>query len=181
MTRVLVLYGTTDGHTFAIAQAIGDTLFKGGVDADIIEAGTINPIVDQYVGVIVAASVHAGRYQKDVERWVRAHAAEFGSRPTAFVSVCLSVLETSNPQAAADRDAIVARFVDATGWTPGVVKHVAGALFYTRYNLFKRWIMKRIVAKAGGDTDTSKDYIYTDWADLQKFAEAFRRRVAAAA
>ena len=28
-------------------------------------------------------------------------------------------------------------------------------------------MMKRIVAKAGGDTDTSKDYVYTDWADLE--------------
>ena len=42
------------------------------------------------------------------------------------------------------------------------VKHVAGALLYTRYNIFKRWIMKRIVAKAGGDTDVSRDYDYTD-------------------
>jgi menaquinone-dependent protoporphyrinogen oxidase len=62
-----------------------------------------------------------------------------------------------------------------------LIKHVAGALLYTRYNLFKRWLMKRIVAQQGGDTDTSKDYDYTDWADLRAFANEFRRRIAAAA
>ena len=39
--------------------------------------------------------------------------------------------------------------------------------------------MKRIAAKAGGDTDTSRDYEYTDWADLQRFADRFGARVRA--
>ena len=56
---------------------------------------------------------------------------------------------------------------------------VAGALEYSKYNPLKRWIMKRIAAKAGGGTDTSRDYDYTDWDDLQQFAEAFGRRVVA--
>jgi menaquinone-dependent protoporphyrinogen oxidase len=33
--------------------------------------------------------------------------------------------------------------------------------------------MKRIVQKAGGDTDTSRDYEYTDWNDRRAFAEQF--------
>jgi menaquinone-dependent protoporphyrinogen oxidase len=36
-------------------------------------------------------------------------------------------------------------------------------------------MMRRIVAKAGGDTDTSRDYEYTDWADVRTFAEEFAR------
>jgi len=42
-------------------------------------------------------------------------------------------------------------------------------------------MMKRIVASSGGATDTSKDYDYTDWADLRAFANEFRRRIAVAA
>jgi menaquinone-dependent protoporphyrinogen oxidase len=37
--------------------------------------------------------------------------------------------------------------------------------------------MKRIVQKAGGDVDTSRDYEYTDWGDLRLFAEQFDRVV----
>ena len=33
--------------------------------------------------------------------------------------------------------------------------------------------MKRIVAKAGGGTDTTRDYEYTDWNDLRVFAHEF--------
>ena len=34
-------------------------------------------------------------------------------------------------------------------------------------------MMQRIVAKAGGDTDTTRDFEYTDWNDLRSFAEDF--------
>jgi menaquinone-dependent protoporphyrinogen oxidase len=38
-------------------------------------------------------------------------------------------------------------------------------------------MMKRIVRKAGGDTDTSRDYEYTDWGDLRAFADEFGKLV----
>jgi menaquinone-dependent protoporphyrinogen oxidase len=181
MSRILILYGTTDGHTEAIAHAIAQPLTAHGIDTDVIEAGTLNPLPSRYDGIIVAASIHAGRYQKAVEQWVHAHHRDFGARPAAFVSVCLAVLQQSDPKVRADLDAIVKRFEATTGWRLPAVKHVAGALLYTRYNIFKRWMMKRIVAKAGGATDVSRDYDYTDWNDLRAFAEEFRRRLLAAA
>jgi menaquinone-dependent protoporphyrinogen oxidase len=33
--------------------------------------------------------------------------------------------------------------------------------------------MKRIASASGGDTDTSRDYEYTDWRDLGDFADRF--------
>ncbi len=56
---------------------------------------------------------------------------------------------------------------------------VAGAVPYTQYNWLKKWVMKRVVAKAGGDTDTTRDYEYTDWDDLRAFAREFAGRVEA--
>ena len=181
MSRVLVFYDTTDGHTHAIADAIGRALRLGGVPVDVVQAGMLNPIARDYSAVIVAASVHAGKYQRGVFDWVKQHAAELNARPTAFVSVSLGILQQSDPQVMADINAIVTRFTADTGWNPAAVKHVAGALLYTRYNFLKRWIMKRIAAKAGGDTDTSQDYDYTNWSDLRAFADDFGRRLTAAA
>jgi menaquinone-dependent protoporphyrinogen oxidase len=180
MSRVLVLYGTTDGHTRRIAEAIADTMRLSGVEADVVRAGSADPHAPAYAGVIVAASVHAGGYQKTVQHWVRAHARELDELPTAFVSACLSVVNPS-PKVIADLDAIVTRFIKTTGWQPARIKHVAGALLYTRYNFFKRWLMKRIAASQGGDTDTTRDYVYTDWQDVKRFAEEFRRHIRAAA
>jgi menaquinone-dependent protoporphyrinogen oxidase len=77
------------------------------------------------------------------------------------------------PNVQRDLSTIIGRFLTGTGWRPTLTKPVAGALLYSRYNPFKRWIMKRIVQKGGGDTDTSRDYEYTDWDDLRAFADEF--------
>lgn len=181
MSRVLVLYGTTDGHTRAVAEAIGRSLRLGSASVDVVNARTADPSPHVYDAVIVAASIHAGGYQAAVVKWVRRHARDLAATPTAFVSVCLGILQRSDPKVMNDLNAMVRRFTVKTGWQPDSVKFVAGALPYTQYNFVKRWMMKRIVAKAGGDTDTSRDYMYTDWADLAAFADDFRRRLATAA
>ena len=174
MSHILILYGTTDGHTARIASAMGETLRGLGCSVDVVDAGN-DPgeiLPTNYDGVIVAASVHAGGYQRAVTRWVARHAAELGKRPNAFVSVCLGILE-KRPEARRELDQILTRFEDRQRWHPKVVKIVAGALPYTRYGWLKKWVITRIVRKAGGDTDTSRDFEYTDWLDLAAFTVQF--------
>lgn len=178
MPRILVVYGTTEGHTAKIAGAIAETLHRVGAIVDACPAETAPP-PGGYDAVIVAASVHAGRYQRSVERWVRAHVAALSRRPAAFVSVCLGVLQ-KDPTVQRDLQAILDRFVATTGWRPPLSKFVAGALPYTRYGWVRRMVMRHIVAKAGGDTDTRRDYEYTDWTDLRHFAADFSRGLSAA-
>jgi menaquinone-dependent protoporphyrinogen oxidase len=144
---------------------------------DVVEASDRAGRPDDYDGVIVAGSVHVGGYQRQLRRWVRAHAGALAGRPSAFVSVCLGVLQ-HDPAVDRDLEGIRERFYAATGWRPSLVAVVAGALPYTRYNWVTRWTMRRIVAKAHGDTDTSRDYEYTDWEAVRRFAREFARAVA---
>jgi menaquinone-dependent protoporphyrinogen oxidase len=153
MARILILYGTTDGHTLHIAESIQDALIARGNRVDVVQAGGAGPNPAEYAGIIVAASVHGGRYQRHVRSWVRWNVYALGNKPTALVSVSLGVLQQ---EASVQREveAIVNRFLLSTGWRPTITKNVAGALMYRKYGWLKRWIMKRITAKAGGETDT---------------------------
>jgi len=47
---------------------------------------------------------------------------------------------------------------------------IAGALKYTQYNFFIKWVMKGIARKEGGSTDTSRDHEYTDWEQVTAYA-----------
>ena len=60
-------------------------------------------------------------------------------------------------------------FTHQTGWRPAHALPVAGALPYSRYNFVIRLVMKRIARKAGGPTDTSHDYEFTDWLGVDRF------------
>jgi len=178
MPRILVFYGTTDGHTGKVARFVADRLRAAGAEVDVVEAqATSAPDPGTYAGVVIAASVHVSAYQRTVQRWVAAHAASLQGKPSAFLSVCLAVLQ-ADPRPQRDLAAILERFLARTRWQPTLTKQVAGALLYTRYNWLKRWVMRRIARRAGGDTDTRQDYEYTDWNDLSAFAQAFYQLVA---
>ena len=171
----LIVYGTTEGHTAKVAAAMASSLQARGASAVLQNAAgawTANPA--DFSAVIVAASVHAGTYQRSVRRWVKAHREALSQRPSGFVSVCLAILNPT-PEVERDLKATLQRFFDETGWKPGESKIVAGALPYTRYPWWKRWMMRRIVAKAHGDVDTTRDYVYTDWADLDEFVTRLSR------
>ena len=176
MTRILILYGTTDGHTAKIARRLGDTLGLRGIDADVVNVALASARPVGYDGVIALAPVHLGSYQPELRRWARTNAPALADVPSAFISVCLGVLQ-HEPEVQAEVAAIPRRFLASVGWQPTVTKVVAGAVLYTRYGWLKRALMRRVVAKAGGDTDTSRDYEYTDWADLDRFADQFARLV----
>ena len=176
MPRILIVFGTTDGHTAKVAGALAAALRLGGATVDVFDARGVVRMRDDYAGVIVAASLHAGGYQKSVRKWVRAHAAALAGRPTAFVSVCLGILQ-KDPAVDRDLAALIEQFCAEATWQPTRTKIVAGALLYRRYTWLTRWWMKRIVAKAGGDTDTSRDYEYTDWDDVRAFAVEFSELV----
>jgi menaquinone-dependent protoporphyrinogen oxidase len=171
MSRILVVYGTTDGHTSKIATFVATTLRSRGVVVDLFEASQA-PAPGGYEAIVVAASVHAGGYQRSVAKWITDTRPALAERPTAFISVCLGVLQH---QAAVDAElaSIRQRFLTQTGWQPERTKIVAGALPYTHYGWLKRYVMRRIVRKAGGDTDTSRDFEYTDWDDLRTFVNEF--------
>ena len=178
MPRILILYGTTDGHTAKIATRLGERFRAESCEVTVAHAGRVSTDAwpERYDGIVVAASIHMGAYQRPVRRWVQSHADQLSRMPSAFLSVCLGVLER-RPEAHQEVQDIILRFLRRTGWRPTVVKPVAGAVPYTRYGWLRKRMMRRMVARASGDTDTTRDYDYTDWDDLDAFAREFARQV----
>jgi menaquinone-dependent protoporphyrinogen oxidase len=179
--KVAILYATREGQTRRIAEYLAGAFQAREVRADLINVKDMpDPALD-YDAFIVAASVHIGSYEPEMVRFVKGHRATLESRPSAFVSVSLSAAGIDDPRrtpeqrAAAKRDidAVVERFQARTGWRPRQVRHVAGAVLYTKYNFLIRFIMKQISKAAGGDTDTTRDHEYTNWAALERFSSSF--------
>jgi menaquinone-dependent protoporphyrinogen oxidase len=179
MKPILILYATREGQTRKIAGHVARALEGQGCAVDLRDAAAPGPIaLGDYAAAVVAASVHFSRHEREMVRFVRAHVAELQRLPTAFLSVSMTAATLVRPnhaparreRAVADLQRLSARFCVDTGWQPGLTRFVAGALLYTRYNFLVRWVMKQISKQAGGDTDTSRDYEYTDYAALDAFA-----------
>ena len=177
MPRILVLYSTHDGQTGRIAERVRDVLQAARHQVDMSRIEGPGPVtLDGYDAAVVAAAIRYGHHARDLEKVVRANARALAAIPNAFLSVCLSA---GGPGAKpAEARGYVEDFVRNTGWEPREVMSVAGALLYTRYNPVIRLLMRLIVGFAGGETDTSRDYEYTDWAAVERFASSFAERLA---
>ena len=106
-----------------------------------------------------------------------AGAAAAAGSPSAFFSVSASAA-SRDESGRRDAEVCMARFLDDTHWQPASVESIAGAMAFTKYNVFYRWILKQISKRSGGPTDTSRDHELTDWAQVQQFAEEFLSAVA---
>jgi menaquinone-dependent protoporphyrinogen oxidase len=183
MKPLLILHATHEGQTQRIADHIATRLHHNGLSCEVINVKY--PPADfslkKYGSAILAASVHTGKHEREMVHFVLKNRQTLEQMHTAFLSVSLSqagvqdrnATSERREQAAADVKGMIERFLAKTQWQPTRAEPVAGALMYSKYNPFLRFIMKRIARRAGASTDTSRDYEFTDWAALDRFVSDF--------
>ena len=178
MANVLIVYGTTEGHTRKIAERVGEWARARGHNSEVLDSANVPEefVVAGYDAFIAAGSLHEGRHQRSLRHFVKEHVAVMNARPTAFLSVSMSAVN-KDARHADEAKRCIDEFVEETGLKPTATQAVAGALKYTKYDFLKRYIMLQIVKKESGDIDTSQDYEYTDWADVESFVESFLKQL----
>lgn len=166
--QILLGYCSSQGHTRKIARFIMSHIANQGHSVEMLELkNAVDLDLSQFDKVILAASVHVGRYQRELVDFVEAHLTTLSSLPNLLISVSL---------AAAGHDAddwrslqkIVNDLAAATKWQPKQTIQVAGAYLPSQYDLFTRFIMRRIVAKREKERNLDEDHEYTDWEELRK-------------
>lgn len=172
--KLLILYGTNGGHTFRIADRIVDVALSREHQVQVMDCGKVPAdfSVWPFDAIVIGSSVHFGKHLDHVAGFVRSRLAALRAKPAAFYSVSLAAA-AARPEDRAEAVDYVHEFVRETGWRPGLIAVFAGALRYSQYHLVERVVMKSISRRAGGDTDTSQDYDYTDWESVKHFAEGF--------
>lgn len=171
---ILVCYATGEGQTAKVAAHVADTLRATGHDPTVFDLDDAPRDLDvsSYDGVLLGASIHLGKHQDAMVQFARENHERLATMPSGFFEVCISAA-SDDPERQAEARRYVDEFREATGWTPDVVGVFGGAFRFTQYGFLKRRLMKRIAADATGDTDTSRDFEYTDWDAVTAFAEEF--------
>jgi menaquinone-dependent protoporphyrinogen oxidase len=172
MANILLVYATRHGQTEKIARRLASVLTSHGHSADLFDADhSVEADLRAYGAIVVGAPIHASGYPRSILRFVREHREFLQRVPSAFFSVGLAVASRTH-DGRKQTLPIVERFIADSGWRPARIELIAGALAYSKYGLLTRFVMRRIAAREGGDTDTSRDYEYTDWDAVDGFASS---------
>ncbi|MEN0001205.1 MAG: flavodoxin domain-containing protein [Pseudomonadota bacterium] len=176
--NVLIVYATIEGQTRKIVDRLAAHLKTNGHKVETIDAASAPEklSIDAIDAVVCAGSVHMGHFPLPMRSFIKDHHMQLMARPGLFVTVSLTALEEDEAERAA-LDELVADFSKESGWWPVGVHHAAGALRYTQYDYFRKWMLKRIAAKKGSETDTSRDHEFTDWDALFESVDQFLRDV----
>jgi menaquinone-dependent protoporphyrinogen oxidase len=176
VTKIFILYGTTEGQTANIAEFIADVIRQHGHDVEVVDVkkgqGTVPSDCD---GVIIGASIHMGKHDKHVAEFVQKNRDTLERLPSVFFSVSLAAHGDTE-----EAESYVEQFEQETTWRPAKVAVFSGALLYTHYGFVKRHLMKKVARDKPGNLgiDTSRDYIYTEWDGVRRFTEDFLTDVA---
>ena len=175
MKSALILYATREGQTEKIARRISEHLESYGVDVCLFNARdsvTTDDIdLSSFDVLVFGASMHAGGLEDELVDYINKHREQIERKRRSFFLVLLSAA-TKDPQLRKDWLADASRKMDQQLSVKfDDTEMIAGALMYSKYPLPLKWVMRRIAGKAGEDTDTSKDYEYTDWKQVEKYAK----------
>lgn len=166
--NVLILYGTTEGHTRKIAEFLKAEAEKLNHTVTLCDSTNQPPRPGAFDAVIIGASVHIGKYQTAIAHYVKDNHADLNKTRSAFFSVSMTAA-SDNKESWKELEKITEHFLKHTEWKPVVAEQVAGALLFTQYDFFKRFIMRLISKNAGGPVNTSQDYEFTDWEKMKAF------------
>lgn len=169
--KALIVYASSEGQTRKIARRIADRIADAGQSVELLpvsDAGDVD--FGRFDRVIVAASIHAGQYQRAMTDFVADRAETLRGLPTLFLSVSLAAAG-HDAEDWKGLDRILEEFTEATGWTPGRVEQIAGAYMPSEYDVFRRFIMRRILAAKDPDADLDADKEYTDWRGLEALVD----------
>ncbi len=168
---LLVVYATVHGQAEAIAHRIAEAAANGEVQASVRDArDTSAADLAACDSVVIVASVHFGRHQRSIAKLIRRNRDRLSALHSAFVSVSGSAVD---PLTQPDAIACADEFLRSTGWAPSQRQIFGGAVQFTKYNPFMRFVLKRVFASKGVVMDARRDYDYTDWNAVSRFAKAF--------
>lgn len=175
--KFLVAYASTEGQTRKIARFVTDRLVSQGHTIELVTLKDAHDVeLSRFDGAILAASVHASAYQRALTKFTSTHAARLEGMPTLFLSVSLAAAG-HNADDWKGLDRIGEEMSKATGWTPGRTVQVAGAYKPSEYDLFRKFIMRRIMAAKAPEADPEADHEYTDWAALKEVLQSWTASV----
>ena len=174
--KLLLIYGSTDGQTEKIAGYIWQQIEKPGVEVAVYGANATPPKPEGFDGVIIGSSIRNRQFQAPVENYILSNMPALNATPSILFTVSSAAINIrakgTNSWQLKGLNVLTGQLLKRTGWKPVLIEHIAGAVKYTRYSWavkFGFWVMGKIT---GFDTDTSRDYEYTDWDAVSQFAQA---------
>ena len=170
MPSTLFLYSSVYGLSRRICERIAARV-QQQQDMAVQVASLTDAGVDPaaYDAIVIGASIKHGKHNPTVLEYLRRHKAVLEARPGALFSVSLIARKPgrNTPQTNPYLKALIAQ----SPWKPKLLGVFAGELDYSRYGPVDRHMMRLVMWVNRGPTDLNTKVQFTNWDDVDRFAQ----------
>jgi menaquinone-dependent protoporphyrinogen oxidase len=157
-SRVLICYATGTGCTAGVAERIGDTLAREGMQVDVLPFGS-DPDPTAYDAVVAGSGTRAGNWHPVARKWVTRNAPTLKTKPVALFTVGIAM--AGGADKAGETLRVTDRLLEKTGLEPLDLGTFAGWYEPDKFNFFERKVMQVTKAPEGD---------FRDWPAIESWA-----------
>ena len=168
MSKILVVYSTTDGHTRRICDRLQQVMALQG------NAVTVEPLAQAdaldltgFDKIVIGASIRYGKHQPMVKQFIERHQTLLESKANAFFTV--NIVARKPEKNRPDTNPYLIKFLRTLSWQPKLLGVFAGKLDYPRYRFVDRFMIRLIMLMTNGPTDPKAVIEFTDWQQVDSF------------
>lgn len=170
MAKILLLYSTTDGHTVKICIRLQQVIEQHAHQVTLVPLKDSRDIdLRSFDKIVIGASIRYGKHSPLVVDFVNRNADLLDSKSNAFFSV--NIVARKPEKSRPDTNPYMQKFLKQVSWRPKQMAVFAGKLDYPRYGCFDRLIIRFIMLMTKGPTDPKLVVEFTDWRQVDTFAQ----------
>ena len=168
MSRILLAYSTTDGHTVRICERLQQVLGRQGHSASVVALGQADALdLQAFDTIVIGASIRYGKHQPQVAQFISRHQALLERKANAFFTV--NIVARKPEKNRPETNPYLIKFLRQISWKPKLLAVFAGKLDYPRYRFFDRLMIRFIMLMTQGPTDPKAVIEFTDWQRVEAF------------
>lgn len=176
MSRFLLAYSSTDGHTGRICERLKQVIERQGHSAEVVplaQADTMD--LEAFDSIVIGASIRYGKHQPQVAQFISSQQALLERKANAFFSVNIVARKPNKNRP--ENNPYLLKFLRQISWKPKLLAVFAGKLDYPRYSFFDRQMIRFIMLITDGPTDPKAVIEFTDWQQVEAFGHQLTEKV----
>jgi menaquinone-dependent protoporphyrinogen oxidase len=168
MSKILILYSTTDGHTIEICRRLKQTVEAQGHSVQLLDIKDDPELVNgTFDKVVIGASIRYGKHQPLVKELIKKNQAILESHPNAFFTVNVVARKPEKNQP--ETNPYLQKFLKQIDWKPRLLGVFAGRIDYPSLGFMDKHMIRLIMWITKGPTDPALTVEFTDWDKVEEF------------
>ena len=170
MSKIIIIFSTTDGHTREICYRLLKIIEKNNNVVTLIPIEDANELdLNAFDKIVIGASIRYGKHSAKIYDFINKNTQILDEKPNAFFSVNVVARKPDKNQP--ETNPYLKKFLLQISWKPKELAVFAGKIDYQQYNFWDRSMIRIIMWITKGPTDPKTNIEFTDWDQVNKFGQ----------